>query len=163
MQKGLDKAVDVTIQDAIGAKDIPAFDMNAGCTGFVYGLSIASQFIENGKSQVAVVVGAEDSLAEVAEKLAARRFTVFVQYSDQVRAQRGGVTAEPTDLDGRILYQSLSSSRLLGWDADDSRLVNAPAGREPANDDRCRLRANVTSHADDDRMDLCKIFRFSGL
>ncbi len=43
------------------------------------------------------------------EKLAARRFTVFVQYSDQVRAQRGGVTAEPTDLDGRILEQCLET------------------------------------------------------
>ncbi len=52
-------AMACTVQDAIGAKDIPAFDMNAGCTGFVYGLSIASQFIENGKSEVAVVVGAE--------------------------------------------------------------------------------------------------------
>ncbi len=36
------------------------------------------------------------------EKMAARRFTVFVRYSDQVRAQRGGYSADPTDLDGRI-------------------------------------------------------------
>ena len=43
------------------------------------------------------------------EKLAARRFTVLVRYSDQVRAQRGCLTAEPTDLDGRILEQALEA------------------------------------------------------
>ncbi len=43
------------------------------------------------------------------EKLAARRFTVLVQYSDQVRAQRGCYTGEPTDLDGRIFEQSLEA------------------------------------------------------
>lgn len=43
------------------------------------------------------------------EKLAARRFTVLIQYSDQVRAQRGGLAAEPTDLDGRILEQALEA------------------------------------------------------
>jgi len=43
------------------------------------------------------------------EKLAARRFTLRVQYSDQVRAQRGGYSAEPTDLDGRILELALEA------------------------------------------------------
>ncbi len=47
------------IQDAIGARAAAAFDMNAGCSGFVYGLSIASQYLENGAARTAVVVGAE--------------------------------------------------------------------------------------------------------
>jgi 3-oxoacyl-[acyl-carrier-protein] synthase III len=36
-----------------------AFDVQAVCTGFVYGLSIADQFIRNGTSKKALVVGAE--------------------------------------------------------------------------------------------------------
>jgi 3-oxoacyl-[acyl-carrier-protein] synthase-3 len=48
-----------TVQDAIGARSAAAFDMNAGCTGFVYALGIASQFIETGRYRNAVVVGAE--------------------------------------------------------------------------------------------------------
>lgn len=43
------------------------------------------------------------------EKLAARRFTVFAQYSDQVRAQRTGFAPEPADLDGRITELALEA------------------------------------------------------
>lgn len=47
------------IQDRIGACRATAFDISAGCSGFVYALGIASQFIENGTSRTAVVVGGE--------------------------------------------------------------------------------------------------------
>jgi len=47
------------VQDAIGAKGAGAFDLNAGCTGFIYALSIASGMIESGRAKVAVVIGAE--------------------------------------------------------------------------------------------------------
>jgi 3-oxoacyl-[acyl-carrier-protein] synthase-3 len=36
-----------------------AFDMNAGCTGFIYGLSIGSQFIKTGVYRRVLVIGAE--------------------------------------------------------------------------------------------------------
>jgi 3-oxoacyl-[acyl-carrier-protein] synthase-3 len=39
--------------------DIPAFDVNAACAGFVYGLSIANQFIRSGAIKTALVIGAE--------------------------------------------------------------------------------------------------------
>ncbi len=47
------------IQNAIGAPKAPAFDLSAACTGFVYGLGIASQFIESGSARTALVVGGE--------------------------------------------------------------------------------------------------------
>ncbi|WP_367605556.1 beta-ketoacyl-ACP synthase III [Legionella sp. W05-934-2] len=48
------------IQKAIGAKDTtPAFDLNAACSGFVYALDVASQYIQNGKYRSILVVGSE--------------------------------------------------------------------------------------------------------
>lgn len=47
------------IQDHIGAKKAAAFDMEAGCSGFVYGLCIAAQFIQTGFYKKILVVGAE--------------------------------------------------------------------------------------------------------
>ncbi len=47
------------IQERLGAGKIPAFDIEAGCSGFVYGLSVASQFIESGMYDNVLVIGAE--------------------------------------------------------------------------------------------------------
>lgn len=47
------------IQEALGLNTIPAFDVTAGCAGFIYGLSIGSQFIENGTYRNVLVIGTE--------------------------------------------------------------------------------------------------------
>lgn len=47
------------IQDKLGAKHAAAFDMEAGCSGFVYSLSIATQFIQTGFYKKILVIGAE--------------------------------------------------------------------------------------------------------
>ena len=47
------------LQHRIGANGCPAFDVNAACSGFVYALSIADQFIRSGMVKNALVVGAE--------------------------------------------------------------------------------------------------------
>ena len=47
------------IQGAIGAKHATAFDMNAACTGFIYGLVTAQQFIANGVFKHALIIGCE--------------------------------------------------------------------------------------------------------
>ena len=47
------------IQAALGCRHIPAFDISAACSGFLYGLSVASQFIRNGAAKNALVVGSE--------------------------------------------------------------------------------------------------------
>lgn len=39
--------------------DVPAFDVNAACAGFVYALSIANQYIRSGAIKTALVIGAE--------------------------------------------------------------------------------------------------------
>ena len=47
------------VQEEIGAKSAAAFDMNAGCTGFVYGLSVGQQYVGSGAASTALVIGAE--------------------------------------------------------------------------------------------------------
>jgi len=47
------------LQNKLGIGGCPAFDMQAVCSGFVYGLATADQFIKTGMAKCALVVGAE--------------------------------------------------------------------------------------------------------
>ncbi len=47
------------VHEALGCGDIPAFDMSAACSGFVYGLGVASQFIQSGVHKTILVIGAD--------------------------------------------------------------------------------------------------------
>jgi 3-oxoacyl-[acyl-carrier-protein] synthase-3 len=47
------------LQAKLGAKNCPAFDVQAVCSGFIYGLSTADQFMRSGQFRNALVVGAE--------------------------------------------------------------------------------------------------------
>ena len=47
------------VQNMIGAVNAWAFDLSAACSGFVYGLSIAQQFVSSGRYKSALVIGAE--------------------------------------------------------------------------------------------------------
>ncbi len=47
------------LQDRLGVHGCAAFDVQAVCTGFVYALSIADQFVRAGSAKRALVVGAE--------------------------------------------------------------------------------------------------------
>ncbi|HET7930024.1 MAG TPA: beta-ketoacyl-ACP synthase III [Rhodanobacteraceae bacterium] len=47
------------VQHRLGANGCTAFDVNAACSGFVYALGVANNFIRAGQSKRALVVGAE--------------------------------------------------------------------------------------------------------
>jgi len=47
------------VQKELGLSGVSAFDMNAACTGFVYALNVAQQFIENGTHRYVLIVAAE--------------------------------------------------------------------------------------------------------
>lgn len=47
------------LQNKLGAGGCPAFDIQAVCSGFVYALATADQFIKSGAAKCALVVGAE--------------------------------------------------------------------------------------------------------
>lgn len=51
-------AAGVWVQRKLGVS-CPAFDLNAACAGFSYGLSTATAFIESGAADTVVVIGAE--------------------------------------------------------------------------------------------------------
>lgn len=47
------------IQERLGVRGCPAFDVQAVCTGFVYALAIADKFIRAGSARCALVIGSE--------------------------------------------------------------------------------------------------------
>jgi 3-oxoacyl-[acyl-carrier-protein] synthase-3 len=47
------------VQANLGAKDAICFDISAACAGFIYGISVAHQFIARGTCKNALVIGAE--------------------------------------------------------------------------------------------------------
>ncbi|MFA6266416.1 MAG: beta-ketoacyl-ACP synthase III [Pseudolabrys sp.] len=52
-------ATAVTVQDALGIRKGAAFDLQAVCSGFVYGLSVADSMLRTGAHKRALVIGAE--------------------------------------------------------------------------------------------------------
>ena len=103
------------VQAALGLKDIPAFDIAAACSGFVYGLSVASKFIETGTYKKVLLIGAET-------------LTRFSDYTDRGSCilfgdAAGAVVLEPTTDPSRGLeYTSLHCDG-SGWD-----YINIPGG-----------------------------------
>jgi len=103
------------IQDALGATDVPAFDISAACSGFLYGLSVASQFIETGKYRRVLVVGA-DALSRFAD------FTdrgSCILFGDAA----GAAVLEPTDEPGKGVLYTVMHTDGAGWD-----YIHVPAG-----------------------------------
>lgn len=47
------------VQEALGARNAWVFDLAAACSGFVYALHVVQQFMENGRINKALVIGAE--------------------------------------------------------------------------------------------------------
>jgi 3-oxoacyl-[acyl-carrier-protein] synthase-3 len=47
------------IQALLGVKNIPAFDIAAACSGFIYALSVADQFVKTGSAKKVLVIGSD--------------------------------------------------------------------------------------------------------
>jgi len=47
------------VQNSIGATNAFCFDLNAACSGFVYGIEVIEQFIQTGKVKKALLIGVE--------------------------------------------------------------------------------------------------------
>lgn len=54
------------VQEKLGAKRAAAFDLSAACSGFLYGTSVAAQFVASGMYRYVVVVGVE-SLSKIVD------------------------------------------------------------------------------------------------
>jgi 3-oxoacyl-[acyl-carrier-protein] synthase-3 len=85
------------LADQLGAKDAAAYDLSAGCTGFMYALAQAYGMVASGLSQRALVVGG-DVLSRILDW--SDRSTV-VLFGDGA----GAVVLEPADEDGFLAFE----------------------------------------------------------
>lgn len=47
------------VQHGIAARNVPAFDLNASCSGFLYALSLADQYLSNGSAEYVLIASSE--------------------------------------------------------------------------------------------------------
>jgi len=89
------------ICDKVGIKNAFSYDINAGCSGFLYSLATAAKFVESGKFKKVIVVGAE-------------KMSSIVDYTDRTTCPifgdgSGAVLLEPTTEDVGIIDEILQS------------------------------------------------------
>ncbi|GAB3567389.1 ketoacyl-ACP synthase III [Amycolatopsis endophytica] len=79
------------VADRIGVKAAGAFDINAACAGFCYGLGVASDLIRSGSAGKVLVIGAE-KLTDVVDPVDRANAIIF---ADGAGAAVVGPSAEP--------------------------------------------------------------------
>ena len=106
------------VQDRLGL-DAPAFDVQAACSGFVYALVTAAQFVATGNSELALVIGG-DVNSRIVDPADQRTAPLFGDGAGAVLIARGSREQ------GLVCYQ-------LGADGAGGALLEVPAGgtRQP--------------------------------
>ncbi len=89
------------LQEKLGAKNAAAFDINAACSGFVYGLSVAEAYIKSSLAERVLLVGSEV-------------FSKFLDWEDRATCVlfgdgAGAVVIEPTKGDRGIMSTHIYS------------------------------------------------------
>ncbi|WP_020596353.1 beta-ketoacyl-ACP synthase III [Spirosoma panaciterrae] len=89
------------ICDMVGIRNVGSFDIQAACSGFVYALTVGSQFIETGKYKKVVIVGAD-------------KMSAIVDYTDRTTCVlfgdgAGAVLLEPNDEGNGVLDSIIKS------------------------------------------------------
>ena len=89
------------ISDKVNIRNAHSFDLNAGCSGFLYALDTASKFIESGAKKKVIVVGADkmSSITDYTDR------TTCVLFGDAA----GAVLLEPTTEEVGIMDSILHS------------------------------------------------------
>ena len=107
------------VQEKLGL-DVPAFDLAAACSGFVYSLATASQYVATGNAKLALVIGA-DLCSRVVNPTDQKIAPLFGDGGGAVLVSRGNRDQ------GLVCYQ-------LGADGGGGPLLQCPAGgtRQPA-------------------------------
>ncbi len=87
------------VQHKIGAHNAAVFDLNAGCSGFIYSLEVATSMIRSGAYKKALVIGSE-------------RITWFFNWSNRDTAVlfgdgAGAVVVEPSSQESGLLFSHL--------------------------------------------------------
>lgn len=131
------------VQHALGAPRAGAFDLNAVCSGFVYGLATGSQFILSGAHKTVLVVGADV-------------FTRILDWTDRSTCVlfgdgAGAVILQASDKPGGLL------SFVLGSDGSGACSLFVPAGgsRQPTSAE------TVADHGHYVKMQGREVFKFA--
>ncbi|MEW5849898.1 MAG: beta-ketoacyl-ACP synthase III [Myxococcota bacterium] len=108
------------VQGALGATRAAAFDVNAVCAGFVYGLHVVRGMVESGLHQKVLLIGADKMSSVVDEK----DRNVSVLFGDGA----GALVCVAGPADGPGVLSSMIRADGTRWD-----LITVPAGgsREP--------------------------------
>ncbi len=131
------------VQDQLGAVNAGAFDLSAGCSGFVYSLGLANGMIRSGVYNTILVIGAE-TLSRIVDW---KDRATCVLFGDGA----GAVVVRGSDKYGGIL------STLLGADGSGGELLMLPAGgsKMPTSLD------TVTSNQHTIKMNGHEVYRFA--
>lgn len=110
------------LQDQLGAKKAACFDISAACAGFVYGLSVAQQFIACGTYKNALIIGVEvlSSITDWQDRNTCVLFGDGAGAAVLSEVKSGGIISTYLGCDG-------SKAGILNMPAGGSRL---PASRE---------------------------------
>lgn len=103
-----------TLQHRLGACRAAAFDLNAACSGFLYGMAVANQFIAAGKYEYILLIGAE-TLSRIVDY---QDRNTCVLFGDGA----GAVVLAPAEGEEGVL------SFFLGADGGGGELLQVPAG-----------------------------------
>ncbi|MBM7623820.1 beta-ketoacyl-ACP synthase III [Sporohalobacter salinus] len=101
------------LQDRLGATNAAAFDLEAGCSGFVYSISVATQFVRTGAYDNVLVIGAE-TLSKIINW---EDRNTCVLFGDGA----GAAVVQPVESGGVL-------STVLGADGSGGELLKMPAG-----------------------------------
>lgn len=108
------------IQQQLGMKKIPAFDIQAACSGFIYALSIAKAFVESGAYRNVLIIASEklSSITDYTDR------STCILFGD-------GASASVISCEGKGLS---IENVTLGADGEQADLLIMPAGgsRKPA-------------------------------
>jgi len=117
------------VQDRLGAKNAGAMDVVAGCTGFIYALETARNYIAGGGARNVLVAGA-DLLSRIVDWKDRNTCVLFGDGAGAVL-----VSADPADGERGVLRSVLrsdgSGARLLERTAGGTRFPFAEGGADP--------------------------------
>ena len=118
------------VQNKLGLKKIPCFDLNAACTGFIYGLEVAYSLVKSGLYKNVLVIGAE-TLSRIIDM---QNRNTCVLFGDGAAAAIVGQVEEG--------YGFLGLS--IGAEGEDDMILKVPAGgsKKPNNEETIKNREN---------------------
>ena len=118
------------VQNKLGLKGIPCFDLNAACTGFIYGLEVANSLVKSGLYKNVLVIGAE-TLSRIIDM---QNRNTCVLFGDGAAAAVVGEVEEG--------YGFLGFS--IGAEGEDDMILKIPAGgsKKPNDDETIKNREN---------------------